>query len=107
MGVIMENQYNANELDELFQKCMEEFKQLSIETKCQKAVESLKELTVFIDLLSKNSGIKLGYLKNREVLDLKKENTTIDDYLEAIMVYVENVKNMLGQFIEQNGYKDN
>ena len=50
-------------------------------------------------ILERNDGIELHYLNNREINDLFKQNLSEDDYLEAMLVYFEMIKNMVGEYL--------
>ena len=95
------SQNSMNELNELFNNYVEKYKVLDLNQKYVELINTIKELTSFIDALATKNGIELSYLKSNEILDLKSENVTTDDYLEAILVYVENVKHLLGQVVDK------
>lgn len=83
-----------------FNNYVNEFKKLDTNSKMEEIVVAIKELISFIDFLAESQKIELKYLKSNELLDLKKENVTQDDYLEAILVYVEVVKNLIAQYLD-------
>ena len=88
-------------INESFNEYVEEFKKLNTMEKANELNDSIKELLTFVDLLATKQGINLNYLTSGEINDLYKENTLIDDYLEAMLVYIENIKNNLSQIIEK------
>lgn len=83
------------ERKEIFAQYIIDFKKLSIESKKQEIIYSLKELLAVFDALSIDEGIKLEYLKSNEIL----ETNTEDDFLEAILVYLEITKDVIGQYL--------
>ena len=96
------------DLNGLFCDAIKAYTELDTNDKCEELIKSIKELVAFIELLAANQGIELQYLQNREVLDLNKETVTTDDYLEAMMVYIENIKHLMAQLVEpfENEYEN-
>lgn len=88
------------ELNKAFNEYMNEFKKLNTNDKRREIVTSIKELIVAFDKLAQADNIELHYLRSSEVNDLKKENVTEDDFLEAELVYIEVAKNMIGEYLE-------
>ena len=68
----------------VFEQYINSFKKMSIESKKQEIIYSLKELLAVFDALSINEGIKLEYLKSNEILDIKENSNIDDDFLERI-----------------------
>lgn len=95
-----------NELNIAFNEYINEFKQLDINSKRDEFIKSLKEFLAVISVLASNEGIQTTFLKNNEILDLQKEYVSEDDFLEAAMVYLENAKNTIGEFLEKKLYND-
>ena len=89
------------ELNIEFNNYINEFKKLDTNLKLKQIVNSLRELVAFIDLLALEKNIKLDYLKSKEISDLNKPDVSQDDYLEAILVYIEVTKELLAQYLEQ------
>ena len=89
-----------NNLNETFNEYINEFKKLTTMEKLEELSISVKELLSFIDILAQNSGKELSYLTSKEIKDLYKENVSEDDYIEAILVYIENIKNNLAMIID-------
>lgn len=57
-------------------------------------------------VVATNEGVDTNFLKNKEILDLQKEFVSEDDFIEASLVYLENVKNIIGEFLEKKLYND-
>ena len=87
-----------NEINEAFNICMSEFKKLSLIEKREALLYSIKELIAIFEKLSEDANIKLEYIKNGEILDTKN-NDSEEDFLEAEFVYIENAKNIIGQYL--------
>lgn len=88
-----------NELDKTFNEYVEAFKQLDIVGKRKEIINRISEITAMFDMLATDINIPVSYLKSREVLELKDGNESEDDYLEALLVYIENAKSVLGQYL--------
>lgn len=88
------------ELNKAFNEYMQEFKKLDTKDKRREVVTSIKELIVAFDKLAQADNIELHYLRSNEVTDLKKDNVSEDDFLEAELVYIEVAKNMIGEYLE-------
>ncbi|HIU39903.1 MAG TPA: hypothetical protein IAB68_01195 [Candidatus Aphodocola excrementigallinarum] len=88
-----------NQLDQAFDNYMQEVKKLDINGKRKELYDSLMNLGNTIVELAKNDGVELHYLKNREIEDLFNQNLSEDDYLEAMLVYFEMIKNMIGEYL--------
>lgn len=87
------------EFNNAFNEYMEAFKALDIPDKRMEIINSVKEINTIIDNLAEKSKIYLGYLKSKEILDMKNGLESEDDFLEALLVYIENFKNLLAQYI--------
>ena len=87
------------ELQSKFTDYIEEFKQQDINTKRKEVVDSLKELISVLDVVCQKSGVSVQYLRSREINDIEKSTATEDDYLEAYLVYIENVKNIISKYL--------
>lgn len=90
-----------NEKEQAFSNYINAYKKLSIAEKREEFILALKELFIIFDGLAEADNIKLNYLKNNEILDLKSDNTSEDDFLEAAMVYLEISKDIIGQYLSQ------
>ena len=86
---------------EAFNNYINEYKKLSVNEKRDELVDSIKELIVIFDEMSKQDGIEIDYLHSRDILDLKSDNVSEDDYLEACLAYVEIAKDVIGQYLDK------
>ena len=87
------------ELNSAFKDLVERFKELDINDKRIEIVNSLKEINALIDTLAENESRTLQHLKSNEITDLNNGLESEDDFLEALFVYIENIKNLLGQYL--------
>ena len=88
-----------NELDITFKEYVEAFKQLDIIGKRKEIINRINEITAMFDMLATEANLPISYLKSSEVLELKDGTESEDDYLEALLVYIENAKTVLGQYL--------
>lgn len=88
-----------NDINDSFKEYLESFKQMPVFDKRQEIIHAINEITAMFEKFSIESNIQLTYLKSKEVLDLKNGQETEDDYLEALLVYIENAKSVLGQYL--------
>ena len=78
---------------------MDEVKKLDIKGKGEELYDSLMNLENSIVELPSMEGIQLHYLQNKEINALYNENLNEDDFLEAMLVYFEMIKNMVGEYL--------
>ena len=78
---------------------MDEVKKLDIKGKREELYDSLMNLENSIVELPSMEGIQLHYLQNKEINALYNENLNEDDFLEAMLVYFEMIKNMVGEYL--------
>ena len=67
--------------------------------KRKQIIRNINEITAMFDDLAKKENMPITYLKSSELSDLKEGYESEDDYLEALLVYVENAKSILGQYL--------
>lgn len=89
-----------DETKEAFNEYMEEFKKISIQEKRDEIIKAIKELIVIFQGFANMDNINLEFLKSKEILDIDKSDTE-DDFLEAELVYIENAKNIIGQYLDK------
>ncbi len=88
-----------DEINNAFNNYMNEVKKLDTKGKRKELYDSLMNLGNSIVELAKMEGVELHFLQNREIEDLYNENLSEDDYLEAMLVYFEMIKNMVGEYL--------
>lgn len=88
-----------NELNRLFDQYIQKVKKMNTNGKRKELYDSVFELAHAIQTMAQVEQIDLHYLQNREIDDLYKPYVSEDDYLEAMLVYVEIIKNMLGEYL--------
>jgi len=86
--------------DSSFNNYVEKYKQLPLKEKKQLVEEQIKELLGVLNELNENYGKNPKILFNREILDLKKEDATEADFVEAMFVYSYSIKELLASLVE-------
>lgn len=87
--------------NEEFNKYIDEFKKLSLKEKQKIAINQLKTLAIKTNNLCKSINSDNKILINKELIDLKNENYTEDDFVEAIIVLINSVQESICDFNEQ------
>ena len=87
------------ERQEVFNNYMESFVKLSSVQKCKEVIEKQKKILALLVMYAENKGINPILLKSRELNDLSNDNPTLDDYIEVIMVYTQDIEELYGQVL--------
>lgn len=88
-----------NEVEIAFKEYVDAFKKMETIDKRKEIIRNINEVTAMFDMLATESNIQLSYLKSNEISELKDGYESEDDYLEALLVYIENAKSVLGQYL--------
>lgn len=83
----------------LFTEYMDAFKKLDISEKRIEIINSIKEVSALLVKLADDDEISLKCLNSKEILNFKNGRETEEEFLEALLVYIENFKEMLGQYL--------
>ena len=86
--------------DSNFDDYINKYKNLSLKEKKELVEQQIEELLVVLKALNEQRGKKPKILFNREILDLKREGATEDDFVEAMFVYSYSIKELLASFVE-------
>lgn len=88
-----------NEVEIAFKEYVDAFKQMETFDKRKEIIRNINEVTVMFEMLATKSNMQVSYLKSNEITELKDGYESEDDYLEALLVYIENAKSILGQYL--------
>lgn len=88
-----------DELNLAFNEYISEYKKLDKNEKRMEAIDSIKEIGVLVAALAEKENKQLEFLRSREISELNNGLESEDDFLEALMVYIENSKNLLAQYL--------
>lgn len=88
-----------SELRDSFNEYLKVFKQMDVASKRREIIFAINEITASFDSLAKQINVDVDYLSSKEISELKNGDESEDDYLEALLVYIENAKLILGQYL--------
>ena len=78
------------EKQKIFTSFMDEF------VKYSEIIEKQKVILAFLLKFAAERGIQFEFLKSKEISDIEGNNGTNEDYLEAMMVYTQNIEELIG-----------
>lgn len=81
--------------DNIFDDYIKSYKDLNINDKKKLVQEKIYELLIVLVELNRKHGKNLKVLYNREILDLKKNDSTESDFVEAMFVYIHSIQELL------------
>ena len=88
------------EKQKVFTAFMDEFVKLNIDQKNNEIIEKQKLILTFLLNFVAEHGIEFEFLKSKEVTDIEVNNATNEDYLEAMMVYTQNIEELIGLILQ-------
>lgn len=80
----------------VFSSFMDEFVKLDISQKNSEIVEKQKLILAFLIRFAAEHGIGFEFLRSKEISDIEGNNGTNEDYLETMMVYTQNIEELIG-----------
>lgn len=83
-----------------FDNYVDKYKNLPLKEKKELVEKQIEELLVVLNALNEKHGKSPKILFNREILDLKKEDATEADFVEAMFVYSYSIKELLASLID-------
>ena len=86
---------------EAFSGLMEYYKLLPIQTKRDEIVIILEELISNYSKICTKFGVIPDMALNKEILNIKREDLTEDEYLHAIFAYLNTLQDISAQFIDR------
>lgn len=84
------------EKQKIFTSFMEEFVKLNIDQKNDEIIEKQKMILASLMKFAVEHGMQFEFLKSREITDIEDNEGTNEDYLEAMMVYSQNIEELIG-----------
>ena len=85
--------------DSNFNEYVYKYKNLPLKDKKELVEKEMEELLVVLNALNEKYGEEPNVLFNREILDLKKEEATEADFVEAMFVYSYSIKELIASLI--------
>lgn len=83
----------------VFNEFMEEFVKLDKETKNKEIIEKEKTIIAYLMNYAEERNLDYDLLANKEIKDILDGNGTDDDYIEAMMVYLHNIEEIIGAIL--------
>lgn len=80
---------------DIFNLFMEEFVKLTPEQKSTEIIEKQKMIMSYLMKYTEENNIEYNVLKNKEINDIIDKEPSFEDYLEAMMVYLENIEELV------------
>lgn len=85
--------------DSNFNEYVDKYKNLPLKEKKELVEKEMEELLVVLNALNEKFGDTPEVLFNREILDLKKEEATEADFVEAMFVYSYSIKELIASLM--------
>ena len=86
-------------MQENFNSLIESYKVLSLDRKKTELLQEIKEIIAIYVKISEIKGIDIEIMKSKEILDVKKSGYIDDDYMEAVYVYLNILKEITSKLI--------
>ena len=87
--------------DKEFNELVNNFLKLSTNDKKLIVDKEIKELIASFQQLNAKHNLSTNLLYNRELLDINKENSTEDDFIEAMYVYIHIIEELIAVYIDK------
>ncbi len=87
--------------DKEFNDYIEKYKKLSLKDKKLYAEKQIQEIIASLQKLNEIHQIYEKILFNREVVDIRKDDSNEDDFVETVFVYMYSIKELLASYIER------
>lgn len=82
----------------MFEETVNKFDKLDIKNKQKNIIDEMKLMIVVMEKICVDNNIKFREVKSKEILALREENISESDYLTALYVYVEYLKEVMGAY---------
>lgn len=83
----------------MFENAVNEFDKLNVSDKKKRIIDEIKLMIVVMEKICIERKIDYRQVKSQEILALKQENISEDDYLTALYVYIEYLKEVMGAYL--------
>lgn len=83
-----------------FDEYVETFKKLPLLKKKELTIQEIKVLIALLSKLNQDLNVDDRILLNKEILDLQKDTQTEDDFVEAVFVYINIIKETLSDYLD-------
>lgn len=86
---------------EAFSGLMEYYKLLPIQNKRDEIVSMLEELISYYSKICTKFGVMPDMALNKEILNIKRDDLTEDEFLHAVFAYLNTLQDISAQFIDK------
>lgn len=83
-----------------FDNLVSDFVLLDTKEKADLIISSMKEDIAIFKQISELNNLRFDVVFNREIVDVTKENPSVDDYYEAIFVYLKMMEDVSGKLLD-------
>ena len=83
----------------MFADVIENYKKMTVKSKRETNIYEIKKLSAILEQLCVENNIPYREIKSKEIIDLKKDDVSEDDYLEAEFVYISYLKEVIGAIV--------
>jgi len=83
-----------------YNKYIELYKKMSLNDKKKALENEIRDILVFLMKLHEEKGLDANLLLNKEILDIKNESSTEEDYIEAMFAYILSIQEMLASYVD-------
>ena len=85
----------------MFEETVNNFDILEVKNKQKMIIDEIKLMIVVMEKICVDNNIKFREIKSKEILALKQEEVSESDYLTALYVYVEYLKEVMGAYLSK------
>ena len=86
---------------EAFSGLMEYYKLLPTQNKREEIISTLEELISYYTKICTKFGVMPDMVLNKEMLNVKREDLTEDEFLHAVFAYLNTLQDISAQFIDR------
>ena len=83
-----------------FDNSVSDFVLLDTKEKADLIISSMKEDIAIFKQISELNNLHFDVVFNREIVDVTKDNPSVDDYYEAIFVYLKMMEDVSGKLLD-------
>ena len=83
----------------MFENAVNEFDKLNVSDKKKRIIDEIKLMIVVMEKICIERKIDYRQVISQVILALKQENISEDDYLTALYVYIEYLKEVMGAYL--------
>lgn len=87
-------------MQENFNNIISKYKQIPLENKKEILLYEMKEMIAIYMSIAEANNIPVNLLKSKEILDIKKDNYNEEDYIEAVYVYFNVLKEIISGILD-------